>query len=370
LNQLKKFSFVSIGYGVSSLLAYVFYFLFAKILTLEEFGELIYLFSIVSVATIIARFGLGQTNTVQLAKGNEEFIPQANVLHLILVGSISIVLYFINPFLSILTLGICFFMMDLNLVQGRRNYKQYLIISLSTRISQILLSVILYYLMDFSGILLGTAIATIIHSRHYIKSLFRWNFKFNQIKKHSISVVHNFGVESAQILPNWTDKLLIVPLLGFSIAGTYQFGFQVLLGLGILPMILYTYLLPEESSGNSNKRIISWGFIISILLAIITFTISPFVISSFFPKFEESILVIQILSFGVVPLTMISILNAKLQSQESKLVGIGALVRISSHLVLILLLWNLLELAGLALAVIFSIIIHMVYLLMIYFQKR
>jgi len=367
---LKKFSFVSIGYGVSSLLAYVFYFLFAKILTVEEFGELIYLFSIVSVAIIITRFGLGQTNVVQLAKGNKEFVPQANVLHLILVGSISIVLFFINPFLSILTIGVAFFMMDLNLLLGRKNYKKYLVISISARISQILFSLLLYYFMDFYGILLGTAIVTIIHGWHYIKSLFRWNFKFNQIKNHFVPIIHNFGVESAQILPNWTDKLLIVPLLGFTIAGTYQFGFQVLLGLGIVPMIIYTYLLPEESSGNSNKRIISWGFVISLFLTVATFFISPIAVSTFFPEFEKSIVVIQILSIGVIPLTVIAILNAKLQSQESRLVGIGALVRISSHLLLIPLLWSVLELQGLAIAVIISIVIHMIYLLSIYYNPR
>ena len=361
---------MSIGYGVSSLLGYVFYFLFAKILNIEEFGELIYLFSIAMVVIIMTRFGLGETNTVQLAKGNEKFTPQANVLHLIFVGIISIGLFFINPFLSLLTIGVAFFTMDLNLLQGRRDYKKYLVISISARISQILFSLLLYYFMDFYGILLGTAIATIIHGWHYLRSLLRWNFKFNQIKKHFVTVVHNFGVDSAQVLPNWTDKLLLVPLLGFTIAGTYQFGFQVLLGLGIMPMIIYTYLLPEESSGNSNKRIISLGFAISILLAVVTFFISPIAVSTFFPEFENSIAVIQILSFGSIPLTVIAILNAKLQSQESRLVGIGAIVRISSHLILIPLMWDVLELQGLAIAVIFSIIIHMIYLLFIYHNLR
>jgi len=192
LSQLKKFSLVSIGYGVSSLLAYVFYFLFAKILTVEEFGELIYLFSIAFVIAIMTRFGLGQTNTVQLAKGNEKFTPQANVLHLIFVGIISIGLFFINPFLSFLTIGIAFFMMDLNLLQGRKNYKKYLVISISCRIFQIIISIFLYYAFDFFGILLAAAIVTFSHSPHYLKSLFKWNFKFDQIKKHFVTIVHNF----------------------------------------------------------------------------------------------------------------------------------------------------------------------------------
>jgi len=370
LIQLKKLSLVSIGYGVSSLLAYVFYFLFAKILSVELFGELIYLFSISTVLVIVSRIGLGQTNVVQIAKGNEEFSSQANVLHLIIVVSISIILFFINPFLSILTIGVAFFVMDLNLLQGKRDYKKYLMISISCRIFQIIFSLLFYYIMDFYGILLATAIVAFFHGPHYIKSLFRWKFSFDQIRKFSVSSLNNFGVESAQILPNWIDKLLLVPLLGFSVVGIYQFGYMVLLALGILPMILYTYLLPEESSGTQTRRIIFGGLSISIILAIFTFFIAPLAVTSFFPEFEQSIIVIQILSVGAIPLTIISILNAKLQSNESRLVGIGAVVRIASHLILIPLLWNVAEFEGLAIAVIISLLIHMFYLISIYFGSR
>jgi len=212
---LKKFSLISIGYGTSSLLAYVFYFLFAKILSLEEFGELIYIFSITAVVVIFARFGLGTTITVQLAKGNLKFLTQATTLHLISIVVISVILYFIHPLLFILTLGSAFFMMDLNILQGKRDYKKYLIIAISVRVSQIILSLIFYNLMGLNGIFLATGIVSILHSWHYIKSLFTWNFKFDQIKKHFHSIIQNFGVESAQILPNWTDKLLLVPLIGF-----------------------------------------------------------------------------------------------------------------------------------------------------------
>jgi len=142
------------------------------------------------------------------------------------------------------------------------------------------------------------------------------------------------------------------------------------MGLGIVPMIIYTYLLPEESFGNSNRPIIVWGIIISIILALVTFFLSPIAVSYFFQDYVASIVVIQILAFGIIPLTIITILNAKLQSQQSKRVGIGALVRIGSHLILIPFLWNMLEMEGLALAAIFSILIHMIYLIAIYYKSE
>lgn len=368
MSQLTKFSIFSIGYGISSFVVFAFYFLFAKILSVEIYGELIYLFSIATVSVIFSRFGLGLTNIVQLAKGNEKFTPQANVLHLILVTSISVFLFFINPYLSILTIGIAFFMMDLNLLQGKREYKKYIVISISCKIFIIIISLLLYYIMGFYGILLGTSIAVFVHSSHYLKSLFKWNFSFDQIKKLFVSNLHNFGVESAQILPNWTDKLLLVPLLGFSIVGIYQFGFQILLFFGILPTILYTYLLPEESSGRPTKKIILGSLILSIILSILMFFIAPMGVTLFFPKFEQSISIIQIFSVGLIFLTVITILNVKLQSKESKLVGIGAVVRISSHLILIPLLWNIWEYEGLAIAVIISLLTHMFFLLYVHFK--
>jgi len=242
--------------------------------------------------------------------------------------------------------------------------------SISCRIFQIIISIFLYYTFDFSGILLAAAIVTFSHSPHYLKSLFKWNLKFDQIKKHFKLTLQNFGVESAQILPNWTDKLLLVPLLGFTVAGTYQFGYQVLLGLGILPMIIYTYMLPEEASGKSTRKIISGSLILSTILAILTFFIAPYGVNSFFPEFEESIIVIQILSIGVIPLTVITIINAKLQAQESKLVGFGAMLRIASHLILLPLFWNIWRFEGLAFAVIVSLLIHLSYLLYVFSGSR
>lgn len=361
---------MSIGYGSSSLLAFVFYILFAKMLSVELYGELIYLFSIATVAIIFSRFGLGQTNIVQLAKGNEKFTSQANVFHLILVASISIILFFMNPMLSILTIGVAFFMMDLNILQGGKDYKKYLIISISCRVFQIILSLILYYIIDFYGIILGTVIATLLHSPHFIKSLLKWDFKFDEIRKHFVSNLHNFGVECSQILPNWTDKLLLVPLVGFSITGIYQFGFQIFLVMGILPMILYTFLLPEESSKENTRKVILMGIIFSIILATVTFFVAPLAIKLVFPEFEQSIIIIKILSIGIIPLTVITILNAKLQSKESKMVGIGALVRISSHLLLIPIFWNIWEYEGLAFSVIISLLTHMSYLIYLHFGLK
>lgn len=361
---------VSAGYASSSILAFVFYFMFAKIMSAQDYGQFIYLFSISSVAVIVARFGLGQTTTVQLAKGNKEFVSQATAINLISAAILSLFLLLVNPFVAIMTFGSTIFMMETNILLGKGNYKRYLTISLANRISQIVLSLVLYYVLNIPGILLATAIVCIVSGPSFIRSTLGWNFKTNQIKEKFLSIMHNFGVESSQTITIWIDKLLLVPLLGFAVTGTYQFGFQILLGLGVIPMMIYTYLLPEESAGSSNRKVILGGFVVSIVLVAITFLASPLVIPHFFPAFKESVPAIQIMSFSTIPLTVTSIITAKLQSRESKLVGIGSIIRIASHLALIPILWNLAGMTGLALAVLVSILAHMFYLLIIYQKKK
>lgn len=336
----------------------------------DEYGQLIYFLAISIVTATVARIGLGQTVTVQIAKGNNKFTSQAVALNFILSGILSIFLFFINPYLSILTLGTSFFLMEPNILQGKLEYKKYFRTLFLNRVFQIACAIPLYYLMGINGILLAVGLISFASGPNFVKSLRHWNLKFDQIKVRKGIILQNFGVESAQSLPTWVDKLVLIPLLGFTVGGMYQFSYQILLGLGIVPMILYNYLLPEESSGSSTRSVIKLGIVVSILLAVIAFFLSPILIPHLFPKYTDSITSIQIMSFGALPLAIISIIQAKLQSQDSKLVGTGSIIRIASHLTLIPLLWNILKIEGLAIAVIISILLHMVYLLIVYYHQK
>lgn len=69
---------------------------------------------------------------------------------------------------------------------------------------------------------------------------------------------------------------------------------------------------------------------------------------------------------AIIPLTISSILNAKLQSKESTVVGYSAIVRIGSMLVLIPILGSMFDLIGLSVAVLLSIILYTISLYIIY----
>ena len=104
----------------------------------------------------------------------------------------------------------------------------------------------------------------------------------------------------------------------------------------------------------------------SVVIAFLAIFISPFFINEFFQKYSLGIPSLQILVIAIIPLTISSILNAKLQSKESTIVGYSAIVRIGSMLILIPILGGMFDLIGLSLAVLLSIIFYTISLCIIY----
>ena len=92
----------------------------------------------------------------------------------------------------------------------------------------------------------------------------------------------------------------------------------------IFPSVLYKYLLPEESTGASNKRVKIFVIIFSISVSVLGIFIAPMLIENFFPKFIESVDAIRIMSLSVIPSSIALILEAQFLGKErSKIVIIG-----------------------------------------------
>ena len=137
--------------------------------------------------------------------------------------------------------------------------------------------------------------------------------------------MHSFSLLIARNV-QWYDKLLIAPLFGFFILGQYQIGIQFLLFVGVIPQILFQFLLPENAIGVSHSRIRYTGIIVTFALVVILWFVTPSIISNLFPKYVESIFTTQIILIGAVPLTINALIGAKLLGMgESKYVFYGAL---------------------------------------------
>jgi len=105
-------------------------------------------------------------------------------------------------------------------------------------------------------------------------------------------------------------------------------------------------------------------------LWLVTILVSPTLIEIFFSKYADGILSLQIMSLSLAPFTISAVINAKLQARESTKIGYSGIIRIGSLLALIALLSEPYGLIGLAISVVSSTVITMIFLIFLYRQNQ
>ena len=367
---IKNLSFLQIGQLLVIFLNVIFYFAFANILGPEKYGNLAFLISIAIIIPTFARFGLSQSVIIFASKKEEHLENSANLVALLSSIIVSLVLLIVDPFVAILAFSFSCFLMNIGGLLGRRKYKIVNIYSIGKSAIWISASLVLYSVMGIPGILLGMAIGNLIFSFNYFKFL---NFRlrsFNELKKKSRVLIQNFGVDVSQMIPNQVDKLILVPLFGFQTTGIFHFAIQFLIAIEFLTLVLHRFLLAEGLHGKIPRTFFYFLVLLTGIIFLLILVLSPQLVHSFFPDYVDAISAIQIISIGIIPLTMISILTAKLQIIESNLVGYGIIVRVGTNLSLIPLLGGLMGIIGLSVANLISIISLLIFLLIIYKKAK
>jgi len=317
-----------------------------------------YFIAFAGVTSIISRFGLNHSIVVYQAKNNELFVNNLNSLSIIIISFISIIILFFDPLIALLSFSSSLFLMSIQNQLGKKEYKKYLLLNILRGTLMLSLPITLYFYFDISGVLAGMSLAYIISSFSFFKI---WKIKYFSIKffkKNFLVLLHNFGVDSSTNFVRFVDKLVIVPILGFTSLGIYQLNLQILVGLELFPLALHSFLLSEESSGNRHKKISIFVVLISVFIVLLVYFLAPSIIFTLLPEYSEGIPSLQILIISLIPLSLASIFNAKLQSRESTKVGYSALVRIGSLIFFIAILGSQYDLIGLSLAVLFSSVLY------------
>ena len=225
INNVSKFSFVFIGKLISAGLQAFFYLMFAAILSPELFGNLSYFIAIASTFSMIARFGSNQTITVFQAKGENTLANQLNTVVIIFTTIISIFLLSIDYFVALLCFTTTIFIMNIHNLIGLKHYKKYMMVDILKGVLIIAIPISLYFLLDIPGILLGIAISYLIPSFTFLKFFNFNNSMWKSLAKRYKILLNNFGVDVSQRAPRLVDKLIILPILGFTSLGIYQFNF-------------------------------------------------------------------------------------------------------------------------------------------------
>ena len=174
----------------------------------------------------------------------------------------------------------------------------------------------------------------------------------------------------AAVLSGNVDRLIIFPMLGFTLLGNYALGLQILAILTIIPANVFRYILPQDSSGTNTGKLRLKTILLSIGLAFLGIVIAPILIPNFFPKFTEATEVIQIISISIIPSTITSMYTSKLLGNEkSKIVLFGSIIFIGIQSIGIILLGQLLGINGAAIALVISSICQALFLISMSFRE-
>ena len=333
-----------------------FWLLLASLQSVEEYGETSYMISMASLASSFALLGLNTAVTTFIPKGHEKIHIAAN--QIVLLSSIvaALIVSQRDWLLGFFVLGMTFWMMSIYEFLGRKAYKEYAIANIGARGCQLLLSIILYYILGIPGIIIGFTISFFLFSHKYFLSIKYFKKDFSEIQGKMKFALHSYSFNMSNALLMYFDKIIIPPLFGYAILGYYQLGFQFLMFLGMIPISFFQYLIPEESSGNKKTRLRLIGFGLSIGLAVLLYSLSPFIIDIFFPHYQNSLDSIRLMSIGIIPMMIAYIINSKFLSEgNTRGVVIGAIIYQILQITLIISLGRLIEITGLALSVVIAL---------------
>jgi O-antigen/teichoic acid export membrane protein len=350
--------FITAGNLLGAIIGAGFWLFLAYFQNAEEYGKINYEISLGSLIASMTLLGLNTTINLYSGRSLTSLNVQANQTVLITSGiaSLAVILLLSNWLLALFILTINFWVMSTHGLLGKKSYIHYSISTIGARASQFALSIFLYYLFGIQGIIIGFIISFIIFSYPYFITIRKFSLDFNLVKAKAKSSLHVYSFNMSNALLLYLDKLIIGPLFGYAMLGQYQLAFQFLMFFGVIPISFYQYLIPEESSGSKNSRLRTVGFFISILLAIVMYMTSPWILRIFFPSYIESTAAAQILSLGVVPMMITWTINSKLIATENtKPVLAGALIYQIIQIVLFIYLGNYIGINGLALAVLLAL---------------
>jgi len=312
------------GAGISSL----FWFYIASSLGPEKFGELNFFIGIAGLAQMLSLFGTSHVLTVYTSKN---FKIQSSLISISLIlGTISfIITMFIFEKLDASFLILAFMLPEIanGIILGKKCFSQYSKFFLLQKFLLFSLGISFYYFLGFEFILLAMILSYIPYSKFIFSEFKSSKISLNLIQEKKGFIFNNYIISISTAFNTQLDKLIIAPLLGFSLLGEYALVSQIIAVMAIITSILFKYILPQDSRGENTQKIKKYTIIFSFIVAILGMIILPQAISYIFPKFENVVDGIRLASFLIIPSTIGMLYTSKLlASEKSRYILISNLV--------------------------------------------
>jgi len=363
VKKAKDLQHLALANVIGKAIAGIFWFYAAALLGTEDYGQVSYFVAIGSMAAAFAMVGSSNTIIVYAAK-KIPIQPAIYFIVLILgaIASIVVVLLTNSIETGIFTIGFIIFNLAISDLLGKKHYKTYSKIFVIQKILFASLALGLYFIMGFSGIVLGYALSFLVFTFVIIKEFKNVPLDFSLIKKKFGFMINNYALSIERIFSGQIDKIIIAPMFGFAILGNFSLGIQVLAIMSLLPTIVYQYTVSQDATGNRSTIIKKLSIISSIILAICGVMLSPFIVPILFPEFTDAVGIIQIISFVVIPYSVNMTYISKFLGQErGKIILIGQAVSLGIYITGLLTLGSIIGINGVALSLLFSAIGQMIF---------
>ena len=370
INGLKSISQIGAATAGGNAIAAFFWIYMADLMGQEDYGELGYLLSIAAIASTISIVGGQWTMSVYTAKGVR--IESSLYFISIITSTVTaIVLYFLfeNVGIGVYVIGVVIFNLFVAEILGKKRYKTYSKIFFLQKIILVILAILLYYILGAEGVLLAYGISFLVFTSRIISTLRNHEFNFGLLRQRFKFWMFNYIIQLSNSARAQIDILLIGPLFGFALVGNYFLGLQVMGLFLILPLIIFKYTLPQDSSGSSTKQIKIITVVISIGFALLGIFVAPEVIPLVLPEYVDTVELIPLLSLAIIPRTVTTMLMSGFLGKENNMhLLVGNLIAFSIVVLGILYLPEYFDIVGLAIAYVLSVTIQTIYLLIIYLR--
>ena len=318
-NQSRYRSVTVIGLAdtIGSVIAAIFWFYIATLLTPEQYGELFFVLGIAGTASLISIFGTENTLTVYVAK-NVKIQATLYFLSLIIgiISSLIIIIFFYRIDATLVLIGYIINSLAIGSLLGRKQFSSYAKYILIQKILTLVLGLTFYYAFGVDGILYALALSYSFFIIRIYKEFRSSKIDFSLLKSRFGFVTNNYVLRLSGGLIGNLDKLIIAPIMGFAILGNYSLTMQILSIMMMLPHIVFKYTLTHDASGSQNLKIKKITILASIGIVFLGITVLPHIIPILFPKYIDVIDAIRIMSLAVIPYTLTLLFSSKLLGLE------------------------------------------------------
>jgi len=349
---LKEDGIVSVGFSdiVGSGIAAVFWLYIASVMNPGDYGEIHYFLAIAGMAQIFSMIGNSHALTVYSAK-KENIQSTLFIISTIptIISCIIIIMIFDRFDAGLLAIGYVVFESVNSVMLGRKFYRKYAKMILVQKSLTIFLGICFFYAFGPSGIIFALALTFVPHLIIFIKEFQNTKINFALLKPRKNFIINNYFLKLSGGFGGQIDKIILAPLLGFSLLGNYSLAIQIFTILIIFSSVVFKYLLPQDASGASNRNIKKITIMTSIGISIFGIFVLPKLITLVFPEFVEAADAIAIMSIAVIPEAITMLYSSKMLGKEkSKFVLAAKLISMAIIIIGFILLGPILGIIGLA----------------------